>query len=228
MGTNTTNDNGDKARERREAAEALRAYAKEGQLKPDIKNLLGLLSKESDRGAVVLMGSFIEDALFERIVKKLPDLDPPGIKNLIRSGGMLNGFANKITLAHAQGLIDDELVRMLEIIKLMRNASAHSRLPIGFATPALRDVMMSLFNDTNAEELRDSTDPLFLRFAFVVVSGYLFMRISGTSHHDAQASAQGMLTLASHELQLGLAKIVASQKTPTARSPKPDHPDPTD
>ncbi len=206
--------------------EALGAYAKEGQLKPDIRNLLNLIAEESDRGAVVIVGSAIEDALLKRIIRRLPGITPAGVKNLIRTGALLGNFANKITLAHAQGLIDEEIVEMLEVFKAMRNASAHSRLPIGFATPALRDVLLLLFHEDNAEELKDSTDPLFLRFAFVVVSGYVLMRISGISQEIAQEFAQGLLTRANHETQLELTKIAASQKRRTARSAKPDRPAP--
>jgi hypothetical protein len=212
------NDNGNKAKQRQQAIEALGAYAREGQLKPDISNLLNLIGEESDRGAVVLVGSAIEDALLKQIVRKLPDVSPSVAKSLVRSGGMLNGFANKITLAHAQGIIDDELVEMLRILKLMRNASAHSRLPIGFATPAMRNVMLLLFDDQTVEDIGESSDPLFLRFAFIVVSGYVFMRISGIAHSAAQEFSQGLLTSANHEAQLELAKIAASQKRRADRS----------
>lgn len=109
----------------------------------------------------MIVGSILEDALLERIIRKLPGTTSPGVKNLIRSGGLLSSFANKMTLAHAQGLIDDEIVEMLEVFRAMRNASAHSRLPIGFATPALRDVLLLLFHEDNADELKGSTDPQF-------------------------------------------------------------------
>ena len=61
MAANSMNEKGNKARHRRETEDALRAYAKVGQLKPDTKNLLNLIDDESDRGAVVIVGSIIED-----------------------------------------------------------------------------------------------------------------------------------------------------------------------
>jgi len=222
LAANTKHNDGDKARQRREAMEGLGAYAKEGQLKPDIKNLLNLIAEESDRGAVVIVGSVLEDALLERIIKKLPGLTPPNIKNLIRSGGLLSGFADKMTLAKAQDLIDEDVVGILELIKAMRNACAHSRLPIGFATPALRDVLLLLLHEENAEEIKASTDPLFLRFAFIVVAGYVLMRINGLSHDVAQDFVQGLLTRANHETQIELAKIAASQESRTKRTLKSD------
>ena len=125
---------------RQAVLEALGSYQKRGRLSNDVAGMADLLADESDRGVVVILGSLIEDVLLERLLKSFIPLSAAQTKNLTRGGGLLSSFEDRITLAHALGIIDDELVEDLHTVKAMRNACAHSRLDIGFLTPELRNV----------------------------------------------------------------------------------------
>jgi hypothetical protein len=211
---------------RRETLASLSSYAKDGELNPELQNLFDLVDGESDRGAVVIIGSVLEDFLLNRILSKLRPLGASDVKNLIRSGGLVSTFADKVTLAHALDLIDDDLVEMLDVVKAMRNACAHSRRDIGFTNPVLQNALLLLFENRNVEELKGSTDRNFMRYAFVVSTGYLLLRLTGMEQAAADKMVQILVNSANRELQKELAKVSASQRKQTARSEKLDHPDP--
>lgn len=71
----------------------------------------------------------------------------------------------------------------------MRNACAHSRMPISFDTPELRDVSVLLFT----EELRGETGSKKLRALFIFTCALLLNILVGGKTEGKRAAIQAMV-----------------------------------
>ena len=79
-----------------------------------------MLDHESDRGVVVILGSLIEDLLLERVVQNFVPLNQTQRNNLTRSGGLLGSFDDRINLAFALGVIDQDILETIQVVKAIR------------------------------------------------------------------------------------------------------------
>lgn len=205
---------------RKEILEALGSYQKRGRTEPNIKRLSDILTDESDRGVVVILGSMVEDLLLERLLRHFVSLTPAQKKNLTRGGGLLNSFDHRITLAQSLGLIDQEMVEMLAVLKAMRNACAHSRLDINFTTPELRNALTLLWEGETVPAIETAKVEVFLRFMFVTAVVHTTMIIAGHSEAQAQERVDQMISMLQTEAASELAKLKASREKRTKRQAK--------
>ncbi len=204
--------------------EQLSIYQKQGALETDWSAMSALLTNESDRGVAVIVGSLVEDALLERIVGKLPGLDKDQRKNLTRSGGVLSSFAARVSMASALGLIDDETAILLDILKAVRNACAHSRRDINFKTPELKaaiGLMLESGDDTEGVFLR-SEDDTFLRLVFLLLASYLFDMIGGASKDEATDRINRLMAKIQEAAEKKKEQLEASRRRRTERRAKAD------
>ncbi len=95
-------------------------------------------NKESDRGCVLICGAMAENGLQTIIETRLTLQALKNPDELFDYEGPLGTFSRKIKMAYGFGLIADDIRRDLDRIKDIRNAFAHSRRPISFATPAVQ------------------------------------------------------------------------------------------
>ncbi|MGH6878708.1 MAG: hypothetical protein ACREHV_15205 [Rhizomicrobium sp.] len=86
------------------------------------------------RGAALLIGANVENTLENAIVKFLA---PDRTKYLFRDGAPLGTFSNKILMGYALDLYGDDTFANLDVIRQIRNAFAHAKIPISFETPEL-------------------------------------------------------------------------------------------
>jgi hypothetical protein len=200
---------------RKDTLEALGAYQKRGRIGDDIKKMADLLVDESDRGVVVILGSLIEDILFERLLRSFAPLSVSQKKNLNRGGGLLGSFDHRITLAQALGLIDDDMVGMLQVTKAMRNACAHSRLDITFETPELRNTLALLFDGENAEDIRNANSGLALRTMFIIAYVFMSAILRGYSPEEARERGQRIMDSLLIEASAALVKQRTSREKRT-------------
>ncbi len=84
-----------------------------------------VLSKESDRGAVLVTVSMLEDALTELLRARLVQGKSTD-KLLDGFNAPLGTFSAKIAAAHAIGVIPEEWRRELELLRNIRNKFAHN------------------------------------------------------------------------------------------------------
>jgi len=133
------------------------------------------LFKESDRGAVLISATRLEEKLelLHRacITQKVPD-SKKVLEELFRPYAPLSSFSAKIQLAYAYGLIDADDYSDLSIIRRIRNDAAHTSVEFSFEpqevsqkithlkAPARMIPMLSLMTDLFAEqELAELKDP---------------------------------------------------------------------
>jgi len=103
--------------------------------------LFEALSKESDRGVVLISASFLEEAL-ESLLRARFSIRYPksksSINQLFDAFGPLSAFAAKLRICYAMDLIGGWVYRDLEIVRNLRNSFAHS---VGFARFDLPEVV---------------------------------------------------------------------------------------
>jgi hypothetical protein len=162
---------------RKEVLDALGAYQRKGAFS-DPESLAKTYKNETDRGLVVVLGSMTEDFLLTRIVDQFSPISNTLLKDLTRSGGALGTWAQQTNVALAMGIIDDSDANDLEVFKTMRNACAHSRQPIDFNTPELRDALGLLLKPSIATLPQNEEWRSVFRQMLVHVVAYLWGRIT--------------------------------------------------
>lgn len=115
---------------------------------PEIKELFNQLFDklfdESERGAIIIGTSHIEDHLTKYIESILPDQTKKYKKRLLQYPGSLSSFSAKIELSHAFGLIDYNLFTRLNNLRKIRNEASHNSSI--FSLSELKDQMREVYN----------------------------------------------------------------------------------
>src|SRR5438270_12222045 len=93
----------------------LAEFTKNTDFEPDV--ITEILSEpESDRGIVVVLGSFTEDLLLRRIFDNFNDPMPTDLRRAItKTGGVLGSWADRANIAQALGIIDEDDAEILEV-----------------------------------------------------------------------------------------------------------------
>jgi hypothetical protein len=87
----------------------------------------------NQRGAAILLATHLEDALQLAVTTRLK-INPKYLNEVLGFDRPLGSFTNKIRMAYAIGLITQFTRTNLDIIRSVRNAFAHSVIPISFDT----------------------------------------------------------------------------------------------
>lgn len=98
----------------------------------------------NDRGYCLLLASTLENLLDEAIVHRLPQMTGDLHDRLFELEGPAGSFSRKITLAQAIGMLGPVTYRNFTLIRHIRNAFAHAKIPITFATKEVADVSNAL------------------------------------------------------------------------------------
>jgi hypothetical protein len=93
-------------------------------------------SENNDRGAAILTVANIENSLRYALSRRLA-LGRGNTEQLFGVNGPMGTFDLKIKMAKALKVFGSETDRNLSLIRAMRNAFAHSIIPITFKTPAV-------------------------------------------------------------------------------------------
>lgn len=123
---------------------------------------------ESDRGAIILAATHLEDNLLMAILAGLPVLqrDEVAFRDMFENEGPLSTFSSRIAMAYGMGLATAQMKKEMDLIRVIRNSCAHSRRPISLETPELRTAVLNLLSDT--DDLLVKTDSPTLRMAFTL------------------------------------------------------------
>ena len=100
-----------------------------------------LNSENNHRGSAILIASTVENVLETAILRILTK---GRTKRIFGHREPLGGFSNKILMGYALNIYGDEMFGNLEIIRNIRNAFAHSKVPISFETPEVANVCAAL------------------------------------------------------------------------------------
>ena len=108
----------------------------------DLNAMVGAFHNESDRGAAILAGSFLEHYLGLFLRSKVTDSKVA--ERLFDAMGPLGSFSQRITIAYAFGFISKAQHIDLEILRKARNHFAHNPLHATFSDPEVRDKVVNL------------------------------------------------------------------------------------
>ena len=154
----------------------LKNFSRDQNPPQDKVALVDSIMKESDRGAVILSATQVEDALEWAITALLVGLrkDPRLRDKVFGQSGLAPSFSAKADLALAMDLIDAQIHAEITLIREMRNACAHARQALHFHTPELRAASDKLFGD---EIFSGPQEPIAYRFGFVLKCAQIQQRI---------------------------------------------------
>ena len=95
----------------------------------------------SDRATVIMFAAFIENHLERLLSKKMRDLNSDDRQRLFGPDrSPLGDFGAKIIIAYALKSIGPITKDDLDLVRLLRNGFAHSRMSLTFETPEVRAV----------------------------------------------------------------------------------------
>jgi hypothetical protein len=99
----------------------------------------------NDRATVVMFGSYVERSLSGVLLHAMrQDLNADARKRLLEYEGSLGSFSAKIITAYAFKLIGPTCLHDLDLVRLLRNGFAHSRMHFNFTTPQVREICRHL------------------------------------------------------------------------------------
>lgn len=84
------------------------------------------ITNESERGAVLIGGSKVDEYLESLVIKILPKKNKNYQNRLLKYPGALSSFSGKIELLFAFRIIDEYLYNSLNTLRKIRNEAAHS------------------------------------------------------------------------------------------------------
>lgn len=119
------------------------------------------LIADSDRAAIIIAVSILEDSLGAGI--RCYFMMPESSDALLSNGGPLSTFAAKIEMARQLGLVAEREANHLKVLKDIRNVCAHSMKPISLKDAILRDVVVMWFARTNHASQAAVADPARLK-----------------------------------------------------------------
>jgi hypothetical protein len=128
------------------------------------------LKGESDRGAIILAGSMIDDAVGHMLASRMPALNSDERARMFGYDGVAGSFSSRLRLAHALGYIDRDMRRRVEVVKEMRNAAAHAHQEISFETPAICEAVRFISKGGIPDDYNWTRRKY--RYAFLMICGW--------------------------------------------------------
>jgi hypothetical protein len=126
------------------------------------------LSTESDRGALILAATSIEDTLEWTLGMRMKPLetDISARKEIFGVDGILGTYSEKISMAYALGIIDKRGRNDIDLVREIRNACAHARLPITMEIPQVSIAVKAALGPDMLKDMKDN-QPKTLRAGFI-------------------------------------------------------------
>ena len=137
----------------------------------DYQSMVALFENESDRGAAVLAGSYVENHLGLYLQSKMKDLSLAG--RMFSSEGPLSTFSQRINLAQAFGFLPKEQCTDLHLIKKIRNHFAHHPREASFGDKPVSDWVSNLIAFRTKITTPDGTEETIgnARFCYLISAG---------------------------------------------------------
>jgi DNA-binding MltR family transcriptional regulator len=129
--------------------------------RPEIDRILDGFRGGSDMSVAITASAIVEARLEQLLTSRLKTTDQALINSLYQDRGPLSGFYAKTAMAEAMGVINPALARELHHLRDIRNAFAHSKVPLTFAHDAVAPAvwkfgLLNMLKNGDAE-----TEPLF-------------------------------------------------------------------
>lgn len=128
----------------------------------DLNGLVPAFNKESDRGAAILAGSFLEHYL--GLFLQSFTVDEAVSQKLFSGMGPLATFSQRIAVAYAFGYIDKKIYENLENIRKIRNYFAHHPIDGSFEDEEVKNrvLLLSTYGGTPQEYNADHARQVYI------------------------------------------------------------------
>lgn len=157
------------------SVKTLRASYRRKLALPDAGDLIKELLAESDRAAVILAASLLDDLTANAIALRMADsIVVDDMEYIFRADGPLGSFSARLEIGNLFGAIENGTYTQLTTLREMRNACAHSKHKIGFDDDALRNVALRFFTGFIAPEFAQK----HLKEAFGLEIAFLAMALT--------------------------------------------------
>lgn len=158
---------------------------------PDAASFSSEIMGESDRATVILASSQLDDLLANAIALKMSEFREilvSDVEYIFRASGPLGSFSARAEVANLFGIIENETYEQLTILREMRNACAHSKHPITFHDPLLRNVAVHLFEPKGVTPLAFAEKDM--KKAFVLEITFLAAVLVNGSRQSARVARE--------------------------------------
>ena len=155
----------------------------------DLQRYTNILNKESERGAVLVAATMIEDLLGSTILEFL--VDHKAIERLVTEfNAPLGTFSARILAAFALGLLTEQEYRDCESIRKVRNLFAHN-IHTSFENQNVKDLCSSLRTSTQNEPIDASLTvrERYTRGASILV---VSLMLSSRIVHERRLKTEGL------------------------------------
>lgn len=178
------------------AVKTLRATYRRKVDLPDVALLIKELMAESDRAAVILAASLLDDLTANAVaLRMVPQIAVDDMATIFRSDGPLGSFSARLEVGNLFGAIENDTYLQLSTLREMRNACAHSKQKMDFADPLLRNVALRFFTGFIQPEFAGK----HLKEAFSLEVSFLAMALShGRQEAFRLCQQEHMLAAARH------------------------------
>lgn len=170
---------------------ALKRLANTDPTKLGPEHIVSNLKNESDRSVIVLLGSIIEDCLKRKIEEKLTGLAGER-DSFFDFNGVAGTFSSKIMLAKALEIIDSNTRNRLDLLREMRNCSAHATENVTFSTQEMLDAAIQ-FAPEEVQNAMKGMETQKLRDSFIFICTAMMAQIDGDGDTDAMEQAISMI-----------------------------------
>lgn len=165
----------------RPSIDALNAYCKIHPRDVGEAEVIQNLFNESDRAAIIVAASLLEEALTDAMLRKLRKMSVTQRKkiDLFEHHGLVSGFGQKIDMAYALDVIDGPMWAALDHIRVIRNNCAHAFRPLTLEPgSALRGACELIFHSEWKAIVPEATKQLPLNFKHAFVMECMAMSIA--------------------------------------------------
>jgi hypothetical protein len=112
-----------------------------------LKDLGGVLKEiegDNDRAAIIVGASMVDHILESLIERVLPPLSKDDRDKIFTDNGLLGSFSAKIMWAYTAALIGPKTRHSLDMIRQIRNETAHNPNPISFDDGSIKGRSLSI------------------------------------------------------------------------------------
>ena len=137
----------------------------------DYQSMVTLFQNESDRGAAVLAGSYVENHLGLYLRTKM--IAPSVAERIFSSDGSLSTFSQRIDFSQAFGFLSKAQCADLHLIKKIRNHFAHHPKEASFSDKPVSDWVENLIASKTKIKMPDGTTDSVgdARFCYLIFAG---------------------------------------------------------
>jgi len=124
--------------------DALRKLSRKKPSRPEIEKIIDSLAAEPDLSCAMLASALVESALEKLILTKFYSKRKEMISSIFMNRGPLMDFNSKILIAEAFGIITGPMAQEFHSIRVIRNAFAHTNIPLDFGNEIIEREVKSM------------------------------------------------------------------------------------